>query len=693
MKKIFFLLWVGCVCIPSFSQQIEYKVNTLTGAIDTLSIRGDERNMNWILADDGSQYPWIKEQYGWGLGYFTEVKGGDSTKREWEIPSKIEQNGKEITYHAGPISIQVKRNLKMNDLVEEYTFTNNGDAETLLSDIGINTPFNDNYPDAAICMKARTNAHIWAGENAAYVDAVHQSGQAPHLGLVVTKGSIVSYEIKERGIKKGGSNTRGVIILNPENIKLNPRESYTLSWRIFSDKGTDDFFAHVLDAGSVVAKSDKYVYEKGDVANLHFESLKLLKNPRLYQNGKEIPLTRKGNFYNASVKIEQTGDIRFELIYDSGKRTHISCLGVSSEKELISKRVNFIIDHQQMNDPADGRYGAYMVYDNELNKIFLNDKPSVSPVDRDEGAERVGMGVLLALYYQRTKDSKVKESLLKYANFVRNKLQNDEYKVWSSIDHKKRNRAYNYPWIADFYFQMFKVTGSKQFLKDGYGTIRSMFRQFGHSFYAIDMPVQLSQKLLRANQMQTEADSLLEDFRKVGNVYLKNGTHYPHSEVNYEQSIVAPSIITLLQLYIVTGEIKYLKGAEIQMPLLEAFGGPQPSYHLNEIAIRHWDDYWFGKREMWGDVFPHYWSTLSAVAYNLFAQCTGKQNYRKMAENIVRNNLCLFSDDGRASCAYIYPYKVNGIKGKFYDPYANDQDWALVYYLRIFDKKENKNSK
>ncbi|MDR2651978.1 MAG: six-hairpin glycosidase, partial [Prevotellaceae bacterium] len=93
--------------------------------------------------------------------------------------------------------------------------------------------------------------------------------------------------------------------------------------------------------------------------------------------------------------------------------------------------------------------------------------------------------------------------------------------------------------------------------------------------------------------------------------------------------------------------------------------------------------YWFGKREMFGDVFPHYWSAQTGVAFYYYAQCTGDTAYRQRAENIVRNNLCLFFEDGKASCAYLYPYKVNGIKAQFYDPYANDQDWALVSYLLI----------
>lgn len=120
-----------------------------------------------------------------------------------------------------------------------------------------------------------------------------------------------------------------------------------------------------------------------------------------------------------------------------------------------------------------------------------------------------------------------------------------------------------------------------------------------------------------------------------------------------------------------------------QMPVVEAFNGFQPSYHLNEVGIRHWDGHWFGKREMFGDTFPHYWSSITGAVYYYYALCTGDKSYMERAQNVVRNNLCLFFEDGRASCAYMYPYKINGIKAQFYDPYANDQDWALVYYLLV----------
>lgn len=681
-------LYFLAFALPAFSQVVCYQINSETGAISKLQIENDGRSMNWIMETDGSQYPWITEKYGWGLGYFSTLSGTDTIVNAWSDPIKMINKGKECRsiYKVGDIQLNVVRTVINNDLVEEYTFLNESKQPVNMFDIGIITPFNDNYPDAATCFNARMHAHIWAGKNAAYVNATHMSGNPPHLGLVLTKGSINGYEVKERGVKKGMSNTRGVIILNPEDIVLQPNNSYTISWRIFKHTGNDEFFQKIIKYGSAIARSDKYIYELGERARIEFEYSGAAQNVRLEWNGQAIPFKKLGNIYIIEPRFTSKGEMKFEMVYDNGKRSPLYCFVVSNKKELIRKRANFIVKHQQMNNTNDKRYGAYMVYDNEGDSIYLNDTPNCNPVDRDEARERLGMGVLLAILYHENKDEKIKESLLKYSEFV-HKLQDEEYNTYSNTDLKGWNRNYNYSWVANFYFEMFRVTGEKQYLLDGYKTLKALYRNFGHGFYAIDMPTK-GYYLLKENGYPEEAASLLHDFREVGDAYLKNGVNYPTSEVNYEQSIVAPSITHLLRLYLITKEQKYLDGAQEQLPLLEAFSGFQPSYHLNEVAIRHWDGYWFGKREFWGDTFPHYWSTLTAVAYDLYAEVTGDISYRQRAQNIVRNNLCLFFEDGKASCAFIYPNKVNEKKASFYDPYGNDQDWALVYYLMI-NRDEN----
>ena len=118
------------------------------------------------------------------------------------------------------------------------------------------------------------------------------------------------------------------------------------------------------------------------------------------------------------------------------------------------------------------------------------------------------------------------------------------------------------------------------------------------------------------------------------------------------------------------------------MEVLDLFNGTQPDYHLYENAVRHWDGYWFGKRELYGDTFPHYWSALTGNVFLLYAQITGDAFYEKRAEDSLRGVLPLIFPDGSASCAYVFPQSVNGISGAYYDPYANDQDWGLYFYLR-----------
>jgi len=167
------------------------------------------------------------------------------------------------------------------------------------------------------------------------------------------------------------------------------------------------------------------------------------------------------------------------------------------------------------------------------------------------------------------------------------------------------------------------------------------------------------------------------------NNMVKNGTSYPPHEVNYEQTIVSPAATMISEMGIITGEEKYISAAKEHIKILERFNGHQPSFHLNEIPIRFWDDFWFGKSRILGDTFPHYWSCLTARAYADYYNISCNEDYKKAAEECIRNCLCLFTDEGKGSCAYVYPYKVDEYKGQFFDEWANDQDFALYFALEI----------
>lgn len=204
----------------------------------------------------------------------------------------------------------------------------------------------------------------------------------------------------------------------------------------------------------------------------------------------------------------------------------------------------------------------------------------------------------------------------------------------------------------------------------------------GEKFYAIGIEAYELKTLLDEAGFAAESEAFTQAFLKHADQIAKTGTHYPASEVKYEQSIVAPAVSYLLQAYQITEESKYLDAAKEQLALLELFNGRQADYHLFENAIRHWDGYWFGKYECYGDTFPHYWSTLTGDVYALYAKITEDHTYEELAKASIRGCLNLFFADGMASCAMVYPDTVNGNKAHYYDPWANDQDWALYYAVK-----------
>ena len=661
----------------SHPKNIIFRADTQTGALNGLYMANDT-SINWILCADGTQYEWVDSRCGWGLGHFW-ING---TKYFWSTPKEKDSTANRMTvkYQVENIEITVVRTWNEDgNLVESYEFANTGKENASLQEIAINTPFNDNYPDARTCYNARCNAHIWTGGNDAYVYCTRMSGAPGGLGLILQKGAVEGYEISERSEKTGGSNFRGVFQLNPENKILKPGECYTIQWLLLSADNWNDFQTKAIGNGLIIATANRYVVEEGEEVTVSFKSNFPSLKGKLLLNNKEVAEVNGDNI-NYTTTLNAPGEQIFTLSYDDGKKTSVECLTVSNFDSLINRRCRFIAEHQQFIKSGDPRNGAFIVYDNDTESLYINGESGRERADCDEARERVAMGILLALQYQCTSDKKVKDALNSYVSFVR-RIQRADYTTNSTVDFQSYNRGYNYPWVADFWFTMFCATGDRQYLKDGYGTLRALVRYFNHDFYCIGVPT-YGYTLLKDNNFTAEADTLLNDFKLMADVFYENGPNYPTFEVNYEQSIVGPSIIHLLNVYMLTGNEKYLKGAESQLPLLESFGGKQPSFHLNDIAIRHGDGYWFGKDQIWGDTFPHYWSTLSGIAFRLYAKATGKQEYAERALNIFRNNFCLFSEDGRGSCAFIYPNKVNGQKAHFYDPFANDQDWAMVHWLK-----------
>ena len=535
--------------------------------------------------------------------------------------------------------------------------------------IGVSFPLQDRYTDSVTCRDYRCHAHVFCGENTSYIMALRMGGAAPHLGMVLTKGSLSAYSI-ERDLKLQ-SNDRGCFWLHPSAQEFAPGDTMTLEWKVFPHQGREDFREKLRAFSQVIlVDAEQYVIYPGETSKVTIEPT--FPAEKVTVNGVSLEKTEKG-VYEYLFENEKTGEYVLSICVDEVK-TICRLLVQERPEELAAKRCAFIVDHQQYHGKIKELQGAYLPYDNE-EKILVCTPEN----DFNAGRERTGMGVLIARALQQNllKDrEKAEQSLREYHAFYLRELVNAATGLVCNCSGKDNSyfRLYNYPWAVTFFLECWKLWGEKEDLKTAVHITEKFYEQDGFRFYPIEMPiVMLCQELEKAGE-QEDLKTVRDLFRRHADQLIEIGTAYPASEVNYEQSIVQPAAEVILQVYEVTGEEKYLRGAEQQIAVLELFDGQQPDYHLHEIAIRHWDGYWFGKRRVFGDTFPHYWSAENGRTFKRYARLTGNEEYNIRGEHSLRGVLSMFFEDGTATCAYLYPYSVNGQKTDFADPYANDQN-------------------
>ena len=548
-------------------------------------------------------------------------------------------------------------------------FTNAGSIE-------VSFPLQDRYTDSVTCRDYRCHAHVFCGENTSYIMALRMGGAAPHLGMVLTKGSLSAYSI-ERDLKLQ-SNDRVCFWLHPSAQEFAPGDTMKLEWKVFPHRGREDFREKLRAFPRVIlVDAEQYVIYPGETSKVTIEPT--FPAEKVTINGASLEKTENG-VYEYLFENEKTGEYVLSICADEVKTT-CRLLVQERPETLAAKRCAFIVDHQQYHGKIKELQGAYLPYDNE-EKILVCTPEN----DFNAGRERTGMGVLIAraLQHNLLKDrEKAEQSLREYHAFYLRELVNASTGLVCNCSGKDNSyfRLYNYPWAVTFFLECWKLWGEKEDLKTAVHITEKFYEQDGFRFYPIEMPiVMLCQELKKAGE-QEDLKTVKDLFRCHADQLIEIGTAYPASEVNYEQSIVQPAAEVILQVYEVTGEEKYLRGAEQQIAVLELFDGQQPDYHLHETAIRHWDGYWFGKRRVFGDTFPHYWSAENGRTFQRYARLTGNEEYNIRGEHSLRGVLSMFFEDGTATCAYVYPYSVNGQKTDFADPYANDQDWGLCMNL------------
>jgi hypothetical protein len=605
------------------------------GAVEQV-VHPDGRRM---LLDVGKVHDSL---HAWGKGFVVTDRG--SHRFDSPALTRWRSTGIDLLYQFGGLELRVGRRFG-GQWTETYELRNTTGDPITVGSLAISTPYRDVYTSSRESLTGAVHAHVWTGGADAWVWAVPMDGSGPGLGMQLKEGELWAYSIESR--EPGtSSNVRGHIYLHVTDharaphamggqpaITLAPNASYRWTWQL---AWYDDLPAFHADRQPLL-HADHLAAEVGETIQLR----------------------------GASDIISDEPGLRYVDATDGKRNARIAVLFHQPLKEIAERRVRFILDKQRRPELADSRKYAFVPYDNDSGLTVL----SGAWRDWSDARERIGMALLLQEV--RAKGwgdrSELDEALAGYEQFVREHLLDEEGAIQDDSIHQDHVRLYNFPWFARFLLGRGDRAGAARIL-DRY------YELGGDHFLAFDLGPLLSELGMH--------DHLIRHAR----TFIEYGDELPPHEVNYEQSMVAPLLELLVAAYrVAPGEID---GAELsrRLPWLTAFAADQPDVRLRHVAIRHWDGYWFGRLRLWGDVFPHYWSALSAVVYAGWPRELVDPEQAAWldaaTEAILRSNLISFEADGSATCAFVYPSCVNGQPAHVADPLANDQDWALVYALR-----------
>lgn len=655
------------------NQYFDIQLSKETGTITSIVNPSDLHHMNWC----GEEGEWGTVRY-----ICKDVFRG--TEME-ELPliefceSEIDSTS---VYQNSDIKVTVERFFTENGYFNErYTLKNlrQNDLFLEVGDFEIETPFNDRYTYADDCMRNRCHTHLWCGGNTTYVNAMRMGESDINLGLVMIAGAMETYSTSGAMTGLPKNNQRGIFYLDCEHLELLAGEEYVFEWQMFWHSGNKDFYNRLKVYPSYIGIETKY-YTVYANEKIEFEIVPVAmpENLKIVCDGKLIETVQTETSYKVTYKPERLGEHRFDIIADD-IHTYTE-FWVSEELEkLIEKRLNFIVDHQQYYKTGSVLDGAFLIYDNEEQYVIFDSAIN----DHNACRERLGMALLLTKYLQHHENEKFQRALDKFVSFMTREFFNpDTGEVYDGVGRNANFiRLYNAPWVATFFAELYRLTKKKEYLKYILLLLERYYEGGGSRFYPNGFRLYDIVDAFKEAGMKEECIRVINWFKTHVDHIVENGLSYPKHEVNYEQTIVTPATDMIAEMARVTGDDFYKKEVYKHLTTLKRFNGHQPSFHLHEIPIRYWDDFWFGKSRVFGDTFPHYWSCLTADAYYAYYHISGDKEILEAAEKCFRNCLCLFNEKGEGSCAYVYPFRVDGKKGRFYDAWANDQDFALYYYL------------
>ncbi len=650
------------------------------GGISALSLIGDPTKMNFIAA-------------GKALGEIAAIPvhtfenwvcdvGEEKVKTKTSAVSDGE-GAWSASYHGVNFSQSVR--FEGENIVVTHTVKNENYHPVYFknADFSVYMPFVDRYEGADVCLRERCHVHVYAGRERAWIKTERMGESEYAVGVYVREGNIISYSQEKINI-----NNRGYFLLNTAAFSLLSGQSYTLEYVIFAHKGGDDFLRTLaaFDGAVSVETDGGYTLTQNEQRKVTLSVNGKIKSVALYLNGKPLALEQKGSTVNFTLSGKTLGEKTVEYVIN-GKRGVLTFFVSLPLEALVEKRLRFILSHQQCLDTASPLYGAFLIYDNEEKTQYFD----FTFTDHNACRERLGMGLLLTKYLQNhPKNRKAHKSLGLFTAFLLRECVDEETGVVYNNIGKDASavRLYNAPWVALFFSELYQLTREERYGRLVCRMITHYYQNGGTRFYPNGISFVDIANAVKPCVSNEEYRVLLGLFDQHIETLLKNGTHYPPHEVNYEQTIVTPACRLMIDKYVLSGDERYLAEARMHMHLLKKFDGCQPDYRQNKLPVRYWDDFWFGKTgrhtggATYGDTL-HYWSVLSGDCYARLGEELGDNALRRYGKETVENCYALFSEKGEGSCAYVIPAYVNGKRGQYFDAFANDQDFALYFALRL----------
>lgn len=569
---------------------------------------------------------------------------------------------------------------------ERYRWTNTADRPLTITELGIQTPFNDRYPSARQALAECVNVHVFAGGGWSWVIAEPMRGSSALdrcLCLRVTEGALAGYSIESRN-RNTGSDVRGHIVLQVTDrarsprafggqpaIRLEPGESYALAWELDWYASRDDFL-------SSCAEPARFSAFAGLVGRRIHVATSLPVRP--ISDGLEVGAGDDGYDLTAS----EPGVYHVRIGEGAGAAT-TEVLFHRPLNETVAMRAAYIAGHQIAVERAGSLSGAFLPVDTRTGmRIDDGGWP-----DWTDGSERIGMAVLLQkAVNQGWLGAEYRAIVDRWFAFAREWLVNDACELRRGSSQRETSfgeRLYDVPWLAEFCCDHYRATRDTADLDLAVGLFDRLHELGGERFLAIGYgeTIEYLAGLLDAAGRSGQAEELRGRVVASADHFITLGEDLPAHEVAYEQSVVAPLVNLLISAYRFTARDDYLEAVSKRLDWLLSFSGPQPDCRLYGIGIRHWDGYWFGINRMFGDVFPHHWSTLTATALVRLPEALRTPKTSRLADAILHGNMANYRADGSATCAFVFPSSVDGRTANAADPAANDQDWHLAIWLRL----------